>query len=43
MFTPQRDRQGGGYRPVRPPSALRLLLALALVFLAIWYLSRFAG
>jgi len=31
------------YRPVRPPSTFRLLAALVLVALAIWYLSRFAG
>jgi hypothetical protein len=43
MFTPQRERHGGLYGPVRPPSTLRLLAALVLVFLAIWYLSRYAG
>lgn len=42
MFTPQRD-PGGLYRPVRPPSTFRLLAGLVLVFLAIWYLSRYAG
>jgi len=32
----------GPYRPIRPPSLFRLVAALALVILAIWYLSRFA-
>jgi hypothetical protein len=34
---------GGLHRPVRPPSTFRLVAALLLVGLAIWYLSRFAG
>lgn len=38
-----RNPFGGIHRQVRPPSMFRLLAALALVFLAIWYLSRLAG
>ena len=30
----------GLYRPVPPPSPIRLLLMFVLVLLAIWYLSR---
>ena len=43
MMRAPRDQRGGPFAPVRPPSMLRLVAALALVFLAIWYLSRFAG
>ena len=39
----KRDRDGRLTGPVRPPSLLRLVAALALVFLAIWYLSRAAA
>ena len=35
-----RREQGGLYRPVRPPSMFRLLVAFILVVLAIWYLTR---
>ena len=38
-----RDPHGGLYGPVRPPSMFRLVAALVLVGVAIWYLSRFAG
>ncbi len=42
-LSPGRPDRYGGYRgTVRPPSIVRLLAALALVILAIWYLSRFA-
>ena len=37
------ERDGGFHGPVRPPSLLRLVAALVLVFLAIRYLSRLGG
>ena len=43
MFTPQRDPRDGLYGPMKPPSPFRLIAGLVLVFLAMWYLSRYAG
>lgn len=36
---PDQRSPGGLYRPVRPPSPIRLIFMFILVLLAMWYLS----
>lgn len=41
LISIRRERKGSAGGPTRPPALWKLVAALALVLLAIWYLSQY--